>query len=388
MATAKKKTNQSTGGTVLSQADLGYATLARQMLLERKKLTVPKALEQLLAVQAQWPKPPFIALHARLAGFQREHLASAAKSYDVVRGTGFRGTIFLLNPKDYALFRGSIVATLEAAVKSLVKTDMVAEKDQAKIVKLGRELFKAKARAFNDLRDELAKKAPKGTANDIIRRQAFLIRMRLPLLQVPTDVPWGWHAACDFGLAEDLIDAPIDDTLQHDALVLRYLAALGPASVADAQNFLGMGKLKDAFERLRPKLVTFTNEAGKELFDLPNAPRPKAADSDPAPVRFLPDFDNIVMGHQDRTRFVSEEHKPYIYLKGLVVNRTYLIEGRVAGTWKVDVVAKKHATLVVEPFAAIPKKWKAEVEKEAETLVRFFEPDAKSHGITIAKPKT
>lgn len=396
-----KKTRSDQREKVLTLADLSRATLARQMLLKREKMTVSKALDRLLAIQAQWPKPPFLALHARLKEFERSDLTSAALKYEVVRGTGFRSTIFLMNAKDYACFRGSIVASLEKSVKSIVKKEHVPEEDHAKIVRAGRDLFAAKPRSFNDLRAELqkwglgvaqkqglgvAQKKNKGVDPGVIRLMAYLIRLRVPLLQVPTEEQtWGWHAACDFALADSLITNAIVQDEQNDELVLRYLAALGPASIADAQNFLGMTKLKDSFERLRPKLVTFVDEKKRELFDLPNSPRP-GADAD-APVRFLPDFDNVVMGHQDRTRFVSEEHKPYIYLKGLVVNRTYLIDGRVAGTWRVD-ATKKAATLVVEPFAAIPKKWKSAVEEEAATLARFFEPDAATHDVTFAKPKT
>lgn len=366
----------------MTLAELGRATLARQLLLRRETITVPRALERLLAIQAQWPKSPFVALHARLEGFERAHLSAAAKSWRVVRGTGFRGTIFLMNAKDYARLRGTIGATLERAVKSVVK-DAVPEAERERVVALGRTLFHAKPRTFDDLRDELTKKS-KGKANDVIRRQAYLIRLRVPLLQVPTDVPWGWHAACDFALAEDRIDARIEPAEQHEELVLRYLRALGPATVADAQNFTGVTRLKDTFERLRPKLVTFRDEKKRELFDLPDAPRP-GADVD-APVRFLPDFDNVVMGHQDRTRFVSDEHKPFIYLKGLVVNRTYLVDGRAAGTWKID-ATRKGATLVLEPFAATSKKVKAALEEEGERLVRFHEPEASAHTLRFERPR-
>ncbi len=358
---------------VLDLRALNRATLARQMLLRREKSTVPRAVERLLAIQAQWPKPPFIALHARLEGFAREHLASAAMKSVVVRGTAFRTTIFVMTARDYGAFRGTITPTLERGVKSITGK-VVAPEDHPRIVTKGRAFFAKKPATFDALRDAL------DGPTEVVRRMAYLIRMRLPLLQVPTDVPWGWHAACDFALAESMIDAPIDASPRPEELVLRYLAALGPATVADAQSFTGVTGLKPTFQQLRPRLVSFRSEEGKELFDLPDAPRPDP--STEAPVRFLPDFDNAVMGHLDRRRIIADEDKPFVFREGLVVARTYLVDGRVAGTWRVD-ATKRRATLVIEPIVAPKTKAKAAIEEEAEGLIRFLEPDARTHDLAF-----
>lgn len=357
----------------LSVRDLSRATLARQMLLAREKISVPKALERLLAIQAQWPKPPFVALWSRLEGFARDDLSALAKKNAVVRGTAFRGTIFLMLPKDFAAARGSVVPTLERGVKSLTGKH-IPTSEQAAVVALAKKFFAKKPAAFDALRDELARR---GHENARIRAEAFLARMRLPLLQVATDVDWGWHAQCDFALAESMLKEPIATEPADDMLVLRYLAALGPATVADAQNFLGISKLKDSFARLRDKLVVFENDLGKELFDLPKAPRPGGDVA--APVRFLPDFDNVVMGHLDRRRAVPDSYKAKVFLPGLVVARTFLVDGFAAGTWKVE-ATKKAATLTVTPFGKIPAR---AVEEEAERLVRFMEPEAKEHSVVV-----
>ena len=355
----------------LSVRDLSRATLARQMLLARETTTVPRALERLLAVQSQWPKPPFVAFWSRLEGFTRDGLSELAKKNAVVRGTAFRGTIFLMLPKDYAAFRASIQPTLERGLIS-VAGKHVPEKERDAVVTLARKFFAKTPASFDALRDELAKR---GHENARIRAEAYVARLRIPLLQVATDVDWGWHGQCDFALAESMVKEPIATELADDALVLRYLAALGPATVADAQNFLGVTKLKYSFARLRDKLVVFENDAGKELFDLPKAPRP-GGDVE-APVRFLPDFDNVVMGHLDRRRAVPEEFKAKVFLPGLVVARTFLVDGFVAGTWKVD-VAKKKATITVTKLG---KKLPPAVLEEAEKLVRFMEPEAKEHAV-------
>jgi hypothetical protein len=362
----------------LSLEALSRATLARQMLLAREKVTPLAAIERLLALQAQWPKPPFLSLFARLHSFDREDLTRLVRKHAIVRGTAYRATIFVMTANDYADFRSAVQPILERGVTSLVSKH-VPTKDHDRIVAIGRDFFE-EPRTFEEFRTKLAENAkPK----DDIRRMAYLVRLRLPLLQVSTDVPWGWHAACGFTNASSLIKTPFAKEAQHDALVLRYLAALGPATVADAQNFTGIKGLKDAFERLRPKLVTFRDDKKKELFDLPKAPRPDA--SVEAPVRFLPDFDNVVLGHADRRRFVADEHKKRVYLPALSVPKTFLVDGRVAGTWKTE-QAKKEAVLVIEPFAPLGKKAKAALEEEGERLVSFLEHDASKHSLRFERP--
>jgi hypothetical protein len=365
----------------LSLAQLNRATLARQMLLARVKVSPLQAIERLLAIQAQWPKPPFIALFSRLVDFERAELSRLAKKNAIVRGTAFRGTIFVMTAKDFVTFRSAIQPTLERAVTSIAGKRL-GRTDLGHVVDAGRAFFAAKPGTFEELRSALTEKAK---SKEDIRAMAYLVRMRLPLLQVATDVAWGWHASCDFALAESLVGEPFAKMPQLEALVLRYLAALGPATVADAQSFTGVRSLKETFEALRPKLVTFRDDKKKELFDLPKAPRPEA-DVD-APVRFLPDFDNVVLGHADRRRFVPDAYKPFVFLPGLAVARTFLVDGGVAGSWRVD-STKKSATLVVEPFARLAKKANDAVAEEGSKLLRFIEPEALSHTLRFEKPRT
>jgi hypothetical protein len=353
---------------LLTLEALSRATLARQLLLERAKLTPAAALERLLAVQAQWPKSPFYALLARLADFERSTLVRAVKKNSIVRGTAFRGTIFLQLAKDMARFRAALQPALDRVAAGVVAKKLAAN-DFDRVVERGRALFAERARTFDDLRKALERES---SHKDAVRAMAYLVRMRVPLVQVATDAVWGWPAAADFALAEDVVDTPFAKAADLDALVLRYLGALGPATVADAQTFTGVTGLASVFERLRAKLVTFRDDRGKELFDLPEAPRPPA--ETPAPVRFLPDFDNVAIGHADRRRFVPEEHRGRVFLPGLVVARTVLVDGRVAGTWSVG-EKKKTATLEVEPFVALAKKTKLAIEEEAARLLDFAAPD-------------
>src|SRR5262249_38610012 len=150
------------------------------------------------------------------------------------------------------------------------------------------------------------------------RAMGYAVRCRLPLAMIPADgAVWGYPGAADFTAADAWLGAKIDAEPDTEAFVLRYLAALGPASVADAQMWSGLGKLKDVFDALRPKLRTFRDERGRELFDLPKAPRP---DGDaPAPPRFLPEYDNLLLGHDDRRRVIADEHRPIVTRQNLQV---------------------------------------------------------------------
>ena len=209
---------------------------------------------------------------------------------------------------------------------------------------------------------------------------AYAIRMTLPLVQVPErETEWGFPGAADFALADAWLRKKVSATASSPRdLMRRYLAAFGPASVTDAQTWSGLTKLGPVFEELRPTLVTFQDERKRELFDLPDAPRPDA--DTPAPVRFLPEFDNLILGHQDRTRVISEEHRLRITSPNLLVPATLLVDGMVAGVWAIE-RKKREATLVIEPFVTIPVKRKSELREEAERLLAFSEQEVTSHAV-------
>ncbi len=153
----------------------------------------------------------------------------------------------------------------------------------------------------------------------------------------------------------------------------RYLAAFGPASVTDAQNWSGIGGLRPTFEALRGELATFRDARGRELFDLPDAPRPD--EETPAPVRFLPEYDNLVLGHDDRSRIVADEHRPRLVTKNLQIPATFLVDGFVAGTFRVE-RKKKTATLTLAPFGKLLKRDLRALEEEGDALLAFVEPEA------------
>jgi hypothetical protein len=227
------------------------------------------------------------------------------------------------------------------------------------------------AKTFEQVRDALAAAYPKADT----RAMGHIARCSLPLVQTPTDDDaWGFPASPHFALAEAWLDAKPSPSEAIDELVLRYLAAFGPATASDVQTWSGVQGAKEALERLRPDLALLRDERKRELFDVPKGPRP-GADA-PAPAVFLPEFDNLVLAHTDRRRFVADTHRKRVYLPGLRVAPTFLVDGFVAGTW--GVARKKDAaTLTIEPFEPLARKTRAELEAEAERLSKFVEPDAR-----------
>lgn len=352
----------------LSPAALGRATLARQMLLSRQEVSVTDAIDRLAGMQAQEAKPPFLGLWSRILGFRRDDLAGALRVRTVIRATSMRGTLHLMTKKDYVRLRSAIQPALDRGLKSVLR-DRLASIDLDAVLEEAKAWFAKDTHTFDDLRDHLASKWPKAD----IRAMAYATRLKLPLVQVPTDAPWAFPGAADFALA-DWAFAPLD----MEALVTRYLGAFGPASVADMQSWSGLDKLQPTFDAMRAKLVTFETDKKRELFDLPKAPRP---DEDvEAPPRFLPEFDNLVLAHADRTRFIQDLHRGKVVTKNLRVRATFLVDGRVQGTWKIE-RKKTTARVTLEPFEKLTKAARASLEPEALAAARFYEPDANKYEV-------
>lgn len=361
----------------LSIRQLNRATLARQMLLSREPVAATAAVERLAGLQAQLARPPFVGLWTRVEGFRRSDLIEALRRREIIRATAMRGTLHLMSAADYLALRGALQPMLTKGMQAILREraqDLGIDALQIE----ARAFFGGKPATFDALRNHMKAKNPDADE----RAMAYAIRMHLPLVQVPTDDAWGFPAAADFALADDWLGKTVatEEAPAH-TLVRRYLAAFGPATSRDAQVWSGLQSLRATFEELRPELVTFRDERKRELFDLPDAPRPD--EDTPAPVRFLPEFDNLVLAHDDRTRVIADEHRPKVTLKNLQVRATFLVDGIAAGTWKVE-RKKKTATLVLEPFGNLPKKTLAELEREGQALLRFVEEDAHETGVRVA----
>ena len=355
--------------TTLTRRALNRALLARQMLLEREISTAADGVARLVGMQAQVARPPFVGLWTRVQGFQRAELARALQERTIVRVTAMRGTLHLMTTADYAAMRGVLHPMLTRGAQSILR-DRTSTFDMDAVIAEARRFFGKTPATFDALRNHLVQKFPDGDE----RAMGYAVRTHLPLVQVPTDALWAFPAAADFALADGWLGRSISTSAASaETLVLRYLGAFGPATPADAQAWSGMNGLRDVFEALRPSLVTFRDERKRELFDLPSAPRP---DEDVlAPARFIPDFDNLVLSHADRTRIVADDHRSRVTLKNLQVRATFLVDGMVAGTWKSE-RKRKAAVLLIEPFGTIAKRVRAALEEEAELLLAFLEEDA------------
>jgi hypothetical protein len=348
----------------LDRRQLNRATLARQLLLEREKLPAIDAVERLAGLQAQEPRPPFLGLWTRLSGVAREELTAALHDHTVVRATAFRGTLHLLSAADYATFRATLQPMLTDGLRVL--GERAGGLDVEALVPVARELLAAGPLDFTALRALLQERFP--AVND--RALGYAVRMCLPLVMVPTDDRWGYPSAARFTPADTWLDRPLWTDEARADLVLRYLAAYGPASATDAQAWSGLKGLTAVLDGLRPRLVSFRDGRGRELFDLPEAPRPDAGT--PAPARLLPEFDSLVLAHADRSRLLADEHRPLVVTKNLRVRATFLWDGFVAGMWEVSRTAKK-ATLRLTPFEPLPPGAVDELVAEAEALLHFAE---------------
>jgi hypothetical protein len=354
---------------VLDARALNRATLARQMLLARERATALAALERLVGLQAQLARPPFVGLWSRLSGFTADELLKLARARKVARGTLMRGTLHLVTAKDFGRLRPVLQPMLDAGRASVLgaRADSV---DAETLRATARAFLDEQPRTFDALRAELRLRFPKADE----RALAYTVRMQLPLVQLPDDESrWGWPGAAAVATAEAWLKQRPGPGMDARALVLRYLAGFGPASFRDAQTWSGLRGLESAFEALRPKLAVFRDARGRELFDLKTAPRPPADTA--APVRFLPDYDNLLLGHADRTRVVPDEHKPRLATANLRVMATYLVDGFVAGTWRLETKSQT-ARVVLDPFTTPTQKERAALVAEGTALARFMEPDA------------
>lgn len=386
---AKKSTKKTapttptpTPARTLSLRELNRATLARQLLLGRAQSTVAAAVRQLVGLQAQIPGPPYLGLWSRLAGFTREALAQPLAAHELVRATFLRGTLHLCTAEAYAGFRSALQPMLTKGLQSVLRERMDGL-DVAALAADARLALQDGPRTFTELRGFLAQRHP-GLDE---RAMGYAVRMSLPLVQVPGPGAWGFASDAPFMLADVWLGRELGPGQDAKELFRRYLAAFGPASPRDFQTWSGLSLDPGTVEELRPELRTFATEAGRELFDLKDAPLPD--EDTPAPPRLLPEFDNLLLGHADRTRIVPEKYRPQIFLSALRVRSTFLIDGFVHGAWRIERTKKKsdnRAVLVLEPFAALTRSQLQALTAEAEELVRFAEPDAQHHEVRSEGP--
>ena len=365
-----------TNGDVLSRRALNRATLARQMLLRRETSTVLGAIEHLIGLQAQLPNPPYVGLWSRLASFEKDDLTMLIEKRRVVRSTMMRVTQHLVTARDYLWLRPALQPVIDRFWRSSYGK-RVTSLDHGALLSAARALLAEQPRTITELRTMLGQRWPEHDADAM----AYTVQFQLSLVHVPPRGTWGRGGAVPAALAEEWLGKPLAEPGSLDKLVVRYLAAFGPASVMDMQEWSGLTKLRDPFERLRPRLRGFRDEAGRELFDLPDAPRPDP--EVPAPPRFIPEFDNLLLGHADRSRMIGDDERREIWTKNGMLG-TALVDGHVAAAWKIA-RERGDATLLIDPLKRIAKADRAALVEEAERLLEFSDPEATSRTVRFLR---
>jgi Winged helix DNA-binding domain len=367
------------GADVLSRRALNRATLERQLLLRRAQLSPLAAVEHLVGMQAQVPLNPYTGLWSRLEGFRPEELGRLLEERKLVRINVMRGTLHLVTAEDCLLLRPLMQPVLDGQLKRHGEHKAaLADVDLAPVVELGRRFLAEKPRTGAELRAALAERFPDGDKAAL----AEACRHLIALVQVPPRGVWGRTSQVRSTTAEAWLGRPLAARPSSDDVVLRYLAAFGPATVADVSAWSRLTGLAEVLERLRPRLRMFADEAGRELFDLPDAPRPDP--ETPAPPRFLPEYDNVLLSHADRSRFQSPKASADFSGVSTPIRGTVLENGFVAGTWRIERPPDSGgATLVVDHVVPLTKHAAASVAAEGRRYLRFAAEDASSHEVRL-----
>lgn len=352
---------------VLTLRELNRTHLQRQHLLKRSSMSVGDMLCAVAGLQAQEVKDPYLALWSRIEGFQHADLAAMLLDRSAVRASLMRGTIHLVTASDYLTFFPVTYALHKRAVHSVSSAKLVSREHHAAIADHSRELLADQPLTASQIGEALAE-----NWQDYERRSlSQVVRFLLPLIQTPPRGVWGADISQKprWTMSADWLDVDVPERAgpAHE-FVRRYLRAFGPTSLADLTSWSGVTNMKPVLAELGDELTTYTNEAGTTLYDLAG---PEIIDGDsPAPVRFLPGFDNALLGHKDRRRIISDEHRAIIGTPNGMFASTFLVDGFVAGVWRVI-----NGQIELTAFDTITERDQREVEREAEQLSPFWTGD-------------
>jgi Winged helix DNA-binding domain len=358
----------------LTHRDLNRATLARQMLLERSDRGIAEAVAFLGGLQAQQTHDPYIGLWSRLVGFRHEDLTALIVDKTLNRATSMRGTLHLHTADDLLGIRSLVSPFLQQQWKSNFLRRFGGH-DPKKVLAAGRKLLDKSPMRAGDLNKALLEKFPGGEAIAL----STLLQLHEVLIQIPPTRIWGNNSAPILTRVENWLPAPHQRPMSRVDLVRRYIRAFGPVTVADMATWSRLNRLGPEFEAIRDELTTFEDVDGRTLYDFADAPRP---DGDtPAPVRFLPLYDNVYLGYDNRRRMLSpatahlinvfENFKPAV-----------LIDGTINAGWTIT-VKKGAAVLEIEAYRRLLKREIKELEREGLAFLKFMQGEAKSYDLRI-----
>ncbi|GII66051.1 hypothetical protein Skr01_61360 [Sphaerisporangium krabiense] len=348
---------------MLSRRALNRALLERQLLLRRHGKTALEAIEHLVGMQSQAPTSPYVGLWTRLQDFEKDDLARLLNDRSAVRLALMRSTIHLVSARDCLELRPVVQPLLDRLFRTGYGR-RVAGVDQEEVLAFGRKLVEDGPLTFHELAALLGERWEDGQA------LSQLLRAKLPLVQVPPRGIWGAVSQARHTTAESWLERPLGDGSAIETMVLRYLAAFGPASIRDMQAWSGLTGLREVVRGL-PGLRTDRDEAGVELFDVPDGPLPDP-DTE-VPARFVGEFDNLLLSHADRARVMTEEHRKAVFTVNGIIRATILVDGFVAGTWKI-VERGDTAALEITPFSALTPATRDALAEEGMNLLAFAAP--------------
>ena len=337
---------------VLTQRELNRALLARQLLLERGRTSIPKALERIGGIQAQYAPAMYVGLWSRVEGLERPALTRALERRSVIQATLMRATIHLVSRADYWPLTAAVRASRAAWWERVSKT--ADPKEARAVARKLREFLRDGPKRWKEIEAHLGRDLARG------------IFVYLDLVRIPPSGTWEQRRADLYGLAEDWI-GPDDGDADTDLelLVRRYLGGFGPANPVDVADFAGVPitAVRGALERM--ELRRFRDENGKELVDLPRAPLPDA--DTPSPPRFLPVWDATLLVHARRTQILPESYRPLVFSVKLPHSvNTFLLDGQVAGTWRFE-----DGKVRLDAFDGIPRVYRRTLDEEADRLAAF-----------------
>lgn len=359
---------------VLSRRVLNRTLLGRQLLLERVDRRTEAVIEHLVGMQAQEPPDPYLALWSRLVDFDPRELSTLIEERRAVRMGLMRTTLHLVTARDAKALYPVMADVLRRAFRSSPFAKQLVGVDIDTVLGAARQVLEEQPRTPAELGKLLAPTWPDRDAPSL----AYAARFLLPLVQVPPRGLWGKTSRATNTTAEAWLGSPLDPSTAADHAVLRYLAAFGPATVSDMRIWSWLTGLREVIERLRPRLRVFRDEAGRELFDIEDG---LLVDPDvPAPIRFLPTYDNIFLSHDDRSRILIDR----MTVPDLIWRGGVLIDGFVSGAWRIR-REKRRATMTIELVVPVTGAPRAELEEEAARAFAFVAPDVEVRDIEIVR---
>lgn len=357
----------------LSPRALNRALLARQHLLERRQATALEEIEHLVGMQAQEPLAPYTGLWSRLADFEPQELAELIESRQAVRIVVMRGTIHLVSARDCLLLRPLAQPILDRHVNSPKWREWLAGADLDAVIAAAREIADERPRPAAEIGRLLAERWPELDP----RALGTTVNYKLPMVQVPPRGVWGKTLRATLTTAESWLGAELDPSPSVEEVIRRYLAAFGPASVADIRGWSGFTGLREAVDRI-DALRRFRGEDGRELLDVEGAPLPDPETE--APVRFLPEFDNLTLAHDNRDRVIPSS----IEGSSSIGYAFFIADGFLGGFWTIERDGAR-AELLIEPNRRLPKGAREELREEGERLLEFHAPEAERRKVRFVK---